>query len=196
MITFQVNLIKAVEELKNRFPNEQLKCLETGTLRNPDHKHSSTLHISNTLGDRGSLISIDINPDAIVVSKETCKHNNNIEWVFSDSVEYLKTLKDKFHFIFLDSVNCKETIFNEFRLVMPHMLVGGILIVDDAAVHMDGSIDTTTTRVKGHKITAFLLSLGMKPSDFIVKNPIGTQLWINMTEATRKTILENLNVQT
>jgi hypothetical protein len=194
MKTFQINLIKAVEELKKRFPNEQLKCLETGTLRNPNHNHSSTLHISNTLGDKGTLISIDMNPEAIKVSKEVCKHNTNVEWVLSDSLDYLVNSKDKFHFVFLDSVNCKETIFKEFKSVMPYMLTGGILIVDDAAVHMDGGVNTKTTREKGHKITAFLMSLGI--SGFIVESPIGTQLWIDITETTLKTILENLHVQT
>lgn len=95
------SLIIALEELRKRFPNDKLRCLETGTLRNIEEEHSSTLHISNTLGDCGSLISIDINPVHIEVSKGACKYNNNIEWVLSDSVEYLKKVEGKFHFVFL-----------------------------------------------------------------------------------------------
>jgi len=194
MKTFQINLIKAVEILKKRFPNQHLRCLETGTLRNPDHLHNSTLHISNTLGDKGSLISIDNNPEAIKVSKEVCKHNKNIEWVLSDSLDYLVNPEGRFHFVFLDSVNDKTIIFEEFRLVMPYMILNSILIVDDAAVNMDGSINSKTTREKGHKITAFLMSLEMSPSDFIVKNPIGTQLWIELDEVTIQKIWKGFNV--
>lgn len=70
------------------------------------------------------------------------------------------------------------------------MIMDGILIVDDAAVKINGSIDPNTTRVKGHKITAFLLSLGL--SNFIRPYPCGTQLWIDMDKVTLEKILEEL----
>lgn len=190
MELFQINLIKAIKELKKRFPKEPLKCLETGTLRNIIDKHNSTLHISNTLGSQDEFTSVDINPDYIKVSKEACNHSKNTKWILSDSLTYLRKTTSKYHFVFLDTVNCKNFIFEEFKLIAPKMIENGILIVDDAGVTMEGIVDKKTTRVKGHKITAFLLSLGL--IGFTKLSPIGVQLWIDMNKHNLKTILKGL----
>ena len=190
MELFQINLIKAIKELKIRFPTDILKCLETGTLRNLKDKHNSTLHISNTLSSQDEFTSIDINPDYIKVSKEACNNNKNTKWITSDSVTYLKKDIGKFHFVFLDTMNCKDFIFEEFKLVMPKMITNGILIIDDAGVDLNGVIDKSTTRVKGHKVAAFLLSLGL--TGFIKPSPIGMQVWIDLNKTTIEKILEGL----
>ena len=190
MELFQINLIKAIQELKKLFPNEKLLCLETGTLRNLEHKHNSTLHISNTLRDTDEFTSIDINPEYIEISKEVCKHNKNTKWITSDSVSYLKTVEGKFHFVFLDTMNCKNFIFEEFKLIMPHMLENSILIIDDAGVNVDGTINMNTTRVIGHNVSAFLFSIGI--TDCIRTSPIGTQIWINLDKYNLEIILKGL----
>jgi len=190
MDNFQINLIKAINELKKRFPNESLQCLETGTLRNLAHKHNSTLHISNTLSSNDNFTSIDINPEYIKVSKFACSNNKNTKWIISDSLVYLRKDIGKFHFVFLDTMNCKSFIFEEFKLVVPKMIENGILIIDDAGVDLNGNIDKSTTRVKGHKVTEFLLGLGL--TGFIVLSPIGTQIWINMNKHTLEIISTGL----
>jgi len=190
MELFQINLIKAIKELKKRFPNESLQCLETGTLRNLAHKHNSTLHISNTLGALDKFTSIDINPEYIKVSKSACSNNKNTKWVTSDSLIYLRKDIGKFHFVFLDTMNCKNFIFEEFKLVVPKMIENGILIIDDAGVDLNGNIDKSTTRVKGHKVSSFLLSIGLK--GLIVKSPIGTQIWIDMYKHILEIVLAGL----
>ncbi|MHA2275256.1 MAG: hypothetical protein ACXAC2_05795 [Candidatus Kariarchaeaceae archaeon] len=197
---FQINLIRAIRELKKRFPNEPLNCLETGTLRNLAHKHNSTLHISNTLDDDDILTSVDINPEYIQVSKDACAHNKNIRWVTDDSINWLKKIEyidpvtldyeKKYHFVFLDTANCADHIFKEFTLVVPHMITNGILIIDDAGINMNGSKNVNTTKVKGHRVASFLLHLGL--TDFIRRSPIGTQIWIDANDANLKIIMLGL----
>ena len=171
-----INLRKVIHKLKDQF-SENLRCIETGTIRSYTEKHNSTLHISETLGTRGSLISVDINPKPIEISKDICKNASNVEWVCSDSLEYLREYKgDKFHFAFLDTKNDKDYIFEEFKLVVSKMVVGGIIIVDDAGVNVTGDIDSNVETEKGHRISEFLKSLHY--NNFVCHSPHGTQLWI------------------
>jgi len=190
MQTFQINLIKAVKELKKRFPHRLLNCLETGTIRRFSDNHNSTLHISETLGDSGFLVSVDKSEDCIKESKRVCQNSSNVKWVLGDSISYLRQTKDKYHLIFLDTSNDKDFIFEEFRLAITKMVPNGILIVDDAGVTMNGEINPHTTRVKGHKVVAFLKSIGL--TGFICKSPIGTQVWLNTTKVAITKIREGL----
>jgi len=185
-----VNLRKVVDILKIRF-GEELRCIETGTIRSYTEKHESTRHISEALGLRGSLISIDVNSESIKVSKDICKNCcDNIVWVHSNSLEYLKEQDNTFHFVFLDSVNDKNYIFEEFKLVVPRLVPGGILIVDDAGVLLDGSVDSSKVPEKGHRIAEFLSSL--ECADFVVESPHGTQLWVDTMNLELNNLIENL----
>ena len=179
-----INLIKALNELKDRFDG-MLSCIETGTIRSYDEHHDSTLHISKALGDKGCLTSVDINPKSIEISMHICKEATNVEWVCSDSLEYLKEIQNKkFHFAFLDTKNDSDFIFEEFNLVFPKIIVGGIIIVDDAGVNYDGDAILTVEQKKGHKIAKLLKSLGC--TNFVRYSPHGTQLWIDITESLHK----------
>jgi len=173
------NLIKAIGVLRSRFV-ENLRCIETGTIRSYSEKHNSTLHISNELKDRGRLISVDINPESIRISKDVCRACSNISWIHSDSLVYLKNQKDTFHFAFLDSVNNRDHIFEEFKLIVPHMLPGGIIVVDDAGVNSTGLEQVGILPEKGRKVSEFLLSLGYE--NFVCSSSHGNQLWINVDE--------------
>lgn len=193
------NLKTALAVLKTRFPGTSLKCVETGTIRSYTENHNSTLHISESLGKDGSLISIDVNLKAIKISKDICKPCKNIGWVLDSSISYFSATKEKFHFVFLDSQNNKEFIFEEFKLAVSKMRLNSIMIVDDAGVNKDGSIDTVQgglkiIRTKGHKIAPFLLSLGIV--NFVRFNFQGTsQLWIDMNENNLAVITEGLQCE-
>lgn len=190
------NLKSAITVLKKRFPNILLNCVETGTIRSYTENHNSTLHIAEVLGKNGSLISIDVNPKAIKISKVICKAYTNIKWILGSSVPYFNSTKEKFHFVFLDSQNNKEFIFEEFRLVISKMLLSSILIVDDAGVDKNGKIDMVQgglkiIKTKGHKIAPFLSSLGIV--NFVRFNSRGTsQLWIDMNQNNLSLIKEGL----
>ena len=172
------NLKWAISALLLRFPDSCLSCIETGTIRSHAEKHNSTLHISESLDTRGVLTSVDINPGSICISKDVCSKCSNITWVQSDSLAYLKKQTNKFHFAFLDSVNNRDHIFEEFKLVVPQMIPGGIIIVDDAGVTPTGEPLVGVLPEKGRKVSKFLLSLGCK--DFVRSSAHGTQLWIDM----------------
>ncbi len=188
------NLIDAIDELKNRFPNEHLEMIETGTIRTFHAACSSTYSISEALGSQGRLTSVDISPDSIRISKNFCWNAPNIEWIQSDSVTYLAKLKDKkFHFAFLDSVNQKDFIFEEFRLMIPMMLENSILIIDDSGITNDGcSIDNGVPAQKGHEVWCFLKSCGAKFNIFQVPNFPGTQLKIGLGKENLKVIKNKL----
>jgi len=177
------HVVNVINEIKRSFPRQQINAIETGTIRSFHEKHFSTYHISCALGNRGSLISVDISADSIRISRQVCHGSRNVEFVHSDSIKYLKVLKDiRFHFALLDSVNDKNYILEEFRLIVPMMVEGGILIVDDAGITRDGSrIDTSVAAQKGHLIWEFLRSCGVRPAVLETTFGHGTQLKIAMT---------------
>jgi glycosyltransferase involved in cell wall biosynthesis/ADP-heptose:LPS heptosyltransferase len=177
------HVIAALEQLKSSFANEKISVIETGTIRSFYEKHFSTYYISCALGDRGKLISVDISEDSLRVSKQLCRKSTNIEFVHSDSIEYLSSLeKQKFHLAFLDSVNDKDVIFNEFRLLVPMMAEGGIVIIDDAGIcPVNHQIDATIPAQKGHRVWEFVRSRGLEAELLTTPCNHGTQLKIEMT---------------
>lgn len=179
MIVMQ-NLIDIIEELKKKFPNVYLNAIELGTIRTieRDAFGQSTACISRALGECGNLVSVDISIDSIKISKEICHLANNTTWIQSDSIEYLKGLKDeRFHFAFLDTVNNKDFVFEEFCLMVPKMLMDSILIIDDAGIEKDGRrIDINVEAQKGHEIWKFLKSFNA--NCLVISNIRGTQLKI------------------
>lgn len=184
MAAVMINLSVAINILKDRFPTAHIKCIETGTIRSYHEHHGSTFVISKALGNRGSLISVDNLPKSITISKDICKNTTNVKWVLSDSVEYLKANHNKFHFAFLDSKNVSNFIYEEFRLIAPKIIAGGIIIVDDAGVDIDGRV-AEGVQQKGHKIAKLLKSLDC--TNFVKRAPgHGTQLWIDTKSITFK----------
>ncbi len=186
----------AINEIKDTFPNQQINAIETGTIRSFYEKHFSTFYIADTLSSKDNLISVDISTDSIRISKQICHNFTNIKYVKSDSIEYLKKLKDvKFHFVFLDSVNDKEFIFEEFKLIIPMMVEGSILMVDDAGITADSyEIDRSVSAQKGHKVLQFLLSCGIQPKVLQTTQGHGTQLKIVMNRENLTKIKNHLNI--
>ena len=191
------NISDAIYELKEKFSNDILKTIEFGTIPVVDASSSgqSTILISYALDNRGSLISVDHNIKSIEASKEVCQGRDNIIWIESDSVEYIKKSDEKFHFAFLDSHSDAETPFREFCLIIPKMITGGIIMVDDAGITEDGqNIDTNIPLCqKGHKIWQFLKDCN---ADFLIlRYPTflsGTQMKIILDEINIKKIIKAL----
>jgi predicted O-methyltransferase YrrM len=128
------------EEVKNLYNNfDKLNCIETGTIRTFTEKHESTRHISEVLGDRGHLKSLDIEPKHIEISKKIVGDVDNVEWIECDSIDYLRSDKDHYNFVFLDSVNDPNHIMEEFKLVAKRVYVGGAIMIDDAGTDMQGN---------------------------------------------------------
>jgi predicted O-methyltransferase YrrM len=150
-------VVKALTELKERF-DERINCVETGTIRSYYEIHESTRHIAETLGERGHLISVDLNPRSISISKDICRSYNNIEYVLSSSIDYLRRLTNqRFHFALLDSANDKNLIYSELGLILPHMEEDAIIIIDDAGITIDGSgKEPRVSAEKGHRVWELL----------------------------------------
>ncbi|UCC96701.1 MAG: glycosyltransferase [Phycisphaerales bacterium] len=190
------HVIEAIREIKARSEHESILAIETGTIRSYDENHLSTYHISRELGGRGSLISVDISGDSIRKSQNICHGATNIEFAESDSIQYLQHLKDrKFHFAFLDSVNDKDVIFEEFRLLAPMMAESGILMVDDAGITPDGrTFDISVPAQKGHQVWQFLADCGVIPTILTTPGGHGTQLKVVFTKDNIARITERLSL--
>ena len=90
-------MIRVKEELAklvNKF--DFINCIDTGTIRTYTEKHESTRHISELVGEKGNLKSVDIEQKSLDISKDICKNAANVEWILSDSIEYLKKDNDKY----------------------------------------------------------------------------------------------------
>ena len=186
---------KALSELKERF-DEQLRCIETGTIRSYYEMHESTRHIAEMLGERGQLVSVDQNPRSIEISKDICRKCENVEYVLSSSTEYLSRLRDEhFHFALLDSANDKELIFREFELLIPHMKEGSIIIIDDAGINIDGSSKKTSNPAeKGHKVWQILMENDIPFKVVPTTKNHGTQLRIDLNSKVLSKVKEVLDL--
>lgn len=151
-------LIDEVQAKIEGVGDSKLICLETGTIRSYDEKHESTRHIGETLGEKGQLISVDIDQRSIEISKDICRHLSNINWVRSDSIEFLKSYEGlPFDIVFLDSVNDKDLIFQEFYHVLRYVKENSVIIIDDSGISNDGKyIDLSVAAQKAHRIWKFL----------------------------------------
>jgi predicted O-methyltransferase YrrM len=149
-------LVYCLEKLLKYAP---LTVIETGTIRVLNSRENSTFHISNTLNDKGILYSIDNNPQHIVVSKQYCNGRDNIIWIESDSVAYLKSrAQESADLLFLDSINNREHIFNEFIEALRIVKQRGFIVIDDAGVGEEQRHfhSTAAGAEKGRKVAEFL----------------------------------------
>lgn len=184
-------VVNALKSVQGKF--DYITAIETGTIRSEWEKHFSTLHIGNTLGDKGKLYSIDISQKAIDISKKVCKDLNNVEWVLADSLKAIPKLGENniFQFAFLDSVNDADHILKEFKLILPYMENGSCLVIDDSGINTDGqTVNMTEPRqLKGIGVWEFLIKNDL---DFKVEqyNNIGTNVIIPITDEIKKLAIE------
>lgn len=188
-----VNVINAIHELKSEFAG--ILAVETGTIRSYNEKHESTRHISETLGSKGHLISVDCNPESLRISRDICRNASNVTWVESLSITFLETSGHmRFHFALLDSANDKDLIFEEFRLVVPLMHENGIVMINDAGITVDGgSIDTNVAAQKGHKVWEFLVRNSVPFDVLPLPCGHGTQLAFRITGESARKLKVTLN---
>jgi methyltransferase family protein len=188
-----VHVILSVQELLDRFPS-QVEAIETGTIRTHSEHHESTRLIAETVGDRGTLTSVDSSREAIQVSREICRHLHNIEWVEAESTAYLSRVEGRrYHFAFLDSANDQDVIFEEFSLVTPLIVEDGIVMVDDAGITSTlKAVDRRRSSVKGHRVWQFLDSCGAEYEVLRTPRGHGTQLRIRLGSQNRARIISAL----
>ena len=189
-------VIEEVQQLKSKFNN--LKCLETGTIRWYTEKHESTRHISEVINLDGHLKSLDIEPEHIKVSKDICKDSDNVTWIECDSLDYLAKDKDEYHFVLLDSVNNPDHIMKEFRLIAKRVHEGGSIMIDDAGIDMQGNYTPNPNEQYNHELYAMkgrVVWGWCKEHDVeseVVMGGHSTQILIPVTENNAKLFMELL----
>tara|TARA_R100000995_G_scaffold50100_1_gene24127 strand:+ start:171 stop:737 length:567 start_codon:yes stop_codon:yes gene_type:complete len=187
-----IRVKKELSKLTNEF--DFLNCLETGTIRSYDERHESTRHISEVIGAKGSLKSIDIEQKSLDISKDICGNATNVEWILSDSIEYLEKDKDRYHFVLLDSVNDPIHILEEFKLIATRIHEDGILMIDDAGVGLDKQpleSDWVHAPRKALQVNQFLSDIDVDYK-IVVGGHAGNQLLLKATSDNIQKIRESL----
>ncbi len=188
----------AVTEIIRSKPGKHIHALETGTIRSCGEMHYSSYHIAKALGSNGSLISIDIDPDALKISRNLCYDLNNITYVESGSHEYLDTYTGPaLDFVLLDSVNDGDFIFDEFIRVLPHLTDDAVLVVDDAGIDLKtGNINPNGPQRKGHTLWQFLQKHQIPASALSTSTGHGSQIRLDFTPALKQKLLAMLSRNT
>jgi hypothetical protein len=95
--------------------------------------------------NNGKLITVDISEHNINQAKKfTREYSNNIEYVVSDSISFLRNYDGKCDLLYLDSLDysldplmkterkkAQEHCFNEFLAIRKNLKKGSLLLVDD-----------------------------------------------------------------
>lgn len=123
-------LLRGLQIVNKKFDN--LNVLETGTIRTYTETSRSTIKIAEFLRIHGGhLTTIDYVDKNIEVSKDVCSDYDNITFVVSDSIKYIKEYDKQIHLGYLDSANSSEHIYKEFIAILPLMVNGGVIVIDD-----------------------------------------------------------------
>lgn len=187
------HVIEAIRGLRRTGATVRIFALETGTIRSYGEKHESTRHISAALGPHGHLISVDSSPESIRISRDICNDAPNVTWIESESIPFLKEAQDlRLSFALLDSANEQQLIMDEFTLVAPMMLPGGILMVDDAGVRTDKSGFDSTEAEKGRAVWRFLESCGARYAVLETPHGHGSQIKVPFDEENGRIIKDAL----
>lgn len=156
---------------------DNINALETGTIRSYYEKHESTRWLGESIKG-GKIISIDIEPKSIEISKDICKNLNNIEWILGDSLEVMSRFDESsFDFILLDSVNDSNHIYKEFIIALKLIKKGGTIMIDDFGVNYDGNIPDSSQpeAVKGVKVFQVLKDNGLLSNISLNRSTKGVQ---------------------
>lgn len=133
-------LIFMLEKLEKKL-KRNMKIVETGTIRNDSERHHlgdgwSTYYIAQFVrnsADRHDheFISIDLKTDVAeaFLRREGMEHQ--VKLVQDNSNNALPKIEGPLDFVYLDSANNADQIFNEFELVQPKLLDTSVVVVDD-----------------------------------------------------------------
>jgi hypothetical protein len=142
--------------------------IETGTYREENNYTGdgcSTLLFDNYVDTHGGqLISIDIDPNACSLAKDSTKHAEVIE---CDSVEYLSTLTGYCNLLYLDSYNITDWN-NDWAPAAHHLkelFAAKDIIGPNTLIVIDDNIKTPDGRRlgKGRLVYELMESLGIEP---------------------------------
>jgi methyltransferase family protein len=122
-----------------KFHNRPLFILETGTIRNISSNYHfgdgwSTLYIAQFVKNatlKHSFFSIDLKTDVcehFLRSKGLIDYVNLIK---NDSRQAIKKLDEEFDFVYLDSRNNADLVYEEYKLVLSKCRSDTLIIVDD-----------------------------------------------------------------
>ena len=146
---YLISMIKKYQEEKQG----GVRILETGIGFYP---HGGFTKVCKDLmRSQDTLDTVDIYPEHI---KEYINHSgeqDNIKIHNSDSVDFIKNTSFKYDLVYLDSVNCKNHIFNEFIEVMDKLNDKALVVVDDSGIksHNQHKWDS----YKGLKVYEYLI---------------------------------------
>lgn len=142
--------------------------IETGTYREEDNYTGdgcSTLLFDNYVDIHGgSLLSIDIDPEACTLAKNNTQHAEVIE---CDSVEFLGTLSGHCHLLYLDSYNIADWS-NDWAPAAHHLkelFAAKDIIGPETLIVIDDNIKTSTGQRlgKGRLVYELMDSIGIEP---------------------------------
>lgn len=143
--------------------NNGQTIVETGTMRmHDDPGGCSTLLFGAFCKRYGCrLYTVDNNPIHMKISMdETKEFKDNITYVVSDSVEFLKKFKEPIHLLYLDSKDCPEEgdateaqqhQLNELKAAYPNLHSGSIVLCDDNDFENGGKTKLTKRYLLGIK---------------------------------------------
>jgi SAM-dependent methyltransferase len=153
---YQALMLAVARNVKN--------IVETGTLRKADNWEGdgqSTLLLAEFASRYGcKLWTCDIDPDAIAVCRElTSPYASQIEYVVSDSVQFLRDFADPIDFLYLDSMDFTHTnpgppqdhALREGQAALHALHTQSIVLVDDCLLVEGG---------KGGKVIPYFLGQG------------------------------------
>jgi len=103
------------------------RILEIGTFSG-----YSALSMAEALPEDGSLITCDMDPDAIAVAKKyfaESPHGKKITLLEGPALESIKSLTGDFDMAFIDAD--KENYLNYYKAILPIIRKGGLIVVDN-----------------------------------------------------------------
>lgn len=149
--------MKKLPELLDTLSFQRINILETGTIRNVNPEYAigdghSTLWIAKWIREQDKPVNFySIDKDVSVAYKylQELGYLPEVNLIKSNSLIWLdKYIPPEVHFALLDSANDAQNTLNEFKLVEPRMVKGGIVVIDDVIMH---SKDVK----KGHKVIPY-----------------------------------------
>ena len=99
----------------------------------------STLHLARAVGEGGSVVSFDVDPDRQATARaylERAGVADRVDLRLQPALDGLRGLEGPFDLAFLDAIKAEYAGYVE--LALPLLRVGGMLVVDNAL--MDGSV--------------------------------------------------------
>lgn len=111
----------------------------------------SALCMAEGLSTYGKLITLDINEELQTIQKkhiDKSPYANQIELVLANGLDYIPNLPSEIDLVFIDAD--KENYLNYYKLLLPKMRTGGVIIADNVlwSGKVIGDIDPSDMETK------------------------------------------------